>query len=78
MSEFKPVESKADLECLDADEILAGYLEGIDNQSPPGSDKSRGFWHGWRNAQTDHGRAPLDVAQQRLVRDVLGSRVRTH
>lgn len=78
MSEFNPVESKADMDCLNADDIVAGYLYGITNPSIPGSDKSRGFWHGWRNAQTDYGRAPLDLAQQRLFRDILGSGVHTH
>lgn len=78
MSEFAPVETKADLDCLDDDEILAGYMAGLGNCKEPGSDKSRSYWHGWRNAQTDRGLAPFDEFQQRLVRDVLGPRVNAH
>ena len=80
MSEFAPVETLADLDTLDGDEILEGYLFAINNpDSPePGSDRSRSFWHGWRNGKTDKGRAELDVHQQRLVVSILGNRVRGH
>lgn len=75
MSEFRPVETVSDLNALEEDEILQGYRDGLACADEPGSDKSRGYWHGWRNAQTDKGRANPDVHQQRLVRDMLGSRV---
>lgn len=75
MSEFKPVETVADLSCLDDDEIVAGYCGGLSCSDEPGSDKSRGYWHGWRNAQIDRGRMPPDVHSQRLVREYLGARV---
>lgn len=78
MSEFRPVETKADLEALDADDIVAGYRDGWGNPAEPGSDKSRGYWHGWRNAQTDRGRAPLDVHQMLLCHEVVGARARGH
>ena len=78
MSEFMPVETKADLDCLDDEEMVAGYREGWDCATEPGSAKSRSYWHGWRNAQTDRGRAPVDIAQQRLVRAILGARVHAH
>jgi len=78
MSEFVPVETKADLDCLDDDEILAGYRDGWNCSKEPGSDKSRSYWHGWRNAQVDCGRAQLDYPQMRLVRDILGARVHAH
>lgn len=78
MSEFTPVETKADLETLCEDDVLAGYMDGLINQNEPGSDKSRGYWHGWRNAQTDKGRAPVDVSQQRLVREIIGASVNAH
>lgn len=78
MSEFKPVESKSDLDRLDDDEIVAGYLSGHRGEDEPGSDKSRSFWHGWRNGRTDRGLAPLDVHQQRLCHEVVGVRSRGH
>ncbi len=73
MSEFRPVETKADLDALDLDDIVAGYRAGLDDPSEPGSDKSRGYWHGWRNAQTDRKRRPLDVHQQRLAHEIVGN-----
>jgi ribosome modulation factor len=73
MSEFQPVETKADLERLDDDEILAGYLAGLSGESEPGSDKSRAYWHGWRNGMVDSGRAQIDCAQVRLAREVVGT-----
>ena len=78
MSEFLPVATLADLKNLDDDEIVAGYRDGMQCADEPGSDKSRGYWHGWRNAQMDHGRMPHDASATRLVRECLGSGVRGH
>ena len=78
MSEFRPVETVADLNSLDSDEIVAGYLYGWTCSDEPGGDKSRCFWHGWRNAQTDKGRASPDVHQQRLAHEYVGSACRGH
>lgn len=69
MSEFKPVETVADLDSLDQDDIVAGYRAGWRNPEEPGSDKSRGYWHGWRNAQMDSRRMPTDIHAQRLSRE---------
>jgi len=41
MSEFRPVETKADLDTLDDAEIVAGYFAGRGGDSEPGSDKSQ-------------------------------------
>jgi len=78
MSEFKPVETAADLGLLDEDDIVRGYMDGLDCADEPGSDKSRSYWHGWRNAQTDKGRQQPDIYQQRLVAQYVGARSRGH
>ena len=78
MSEFQPVETVADLNNLDDEDILAGYLVGWNCPDDPGSDKSRSFWHGWRNAQTDKGRALPDVYQERLAHELVGSACHGH
>lgn len=78
MSEFKPVETKAELDALCGDEVLAGYLHGLDCADEPGSDRSKAYWHGWRNAQADRGRMPVDIHQRRLVIEYLGARVKAH
>lgn len=78
MSEFQPVRTKAGLDLLDEDEILQGYWEGLDGADQPGSDKSRSYWHGWRNAQVDRGRAKADDAQRQLARECVGRYVGLH
>lgn len=67
MSEFQPVTTLSDLAVQDCDEILAGYVAGLHGEPEPGSDKSRAFWHGWRNGSADAGRRPFDAAQRRLA-----------
>lgn len=67
MSEFKPVSTLKDLENLDSDEILRGYREGWDGAQEPGSDKSRSYWHGWRNAMADKNKIPHDSAMSQLA-----------
>ena len=72
MSEFEPVRTKAELDLLDEDEIVEGYRAGFAGAPAPGSDKSRSYWHGWRNAQVDRGFCAADDAQMQLVREVVG------
>ena len=78
MSEFDPVATMADLNNLDDDDIVAGYRYGMRCATAPGSDKSRSYWHGWRNSQIDFGRLPIDAAATQLVREYLGNRVSGH
>lgn len=74
MSEFRRVATKADLETLDERDMIAGYLAGSGGDtSEPGSDKSRGYWHGWRNAMVDRGHAQIDNEQCQLAREVVGT-----
>ena len=72
MSEFQPVSTKKDLCLLDMDDVLAGYRSGLDSDSEPGSDKSKGFWHGWRNGVSDRGLAPIDEDQRQLAEELYG------
>lgn len=73
MSEFKPVETVADLEMLDPEEIRDGYWSGWDGDPEPGNNRSRAFWHGWRNGARDKGRIPQDDAMTRLVHEVVST-----
>jgi hypothetical protein len=67
---FEPVRTIAELEKLDADEIVAGYLEYGPDDPEPGPNRGRAYWHGWRNAAIDHGRIPKDDASAQLAREV--------
>lgn len=71
MSEFQKVSSKADLDNLDEADIVAGYIAGLDGANEPGSDKSRGYWHGWRNGMVDSGRSDKDAEQASLAVEIV-------
>ena len=70
MSEFTPVSTVAELSLLDDQEMVEGYLSGLDGTAEPGSDKSKSFWHGWRNGMSDKGFAPLDDYQHALAAEI--------
>lgn len=60
MSEHRsPVELAIDLETLDADEIFEGYRDGLAGE-PCGDNRSRSYWHGWRNGMVDSKRTEKD------------------
>lgn len=70
MAEFHAVSSLVDLMMLDDDDIAAGYHAGLEGAPPPPSDRSKGYWHGWRNGLVDSGRQPADADQLALSRDI--------
>lgn len=68
MGEFIPVSTLADLDTLDDAEVLEGYRDGLANEPEPGGNRSRSYWHGWRNGMVDHGHREIDAAQRELAR----------
>ena len=69
MAEFAPVRTIADFRLLDDGDILAGYFDGFHGSPEPGSDRSRSYWHGWRNGRIDAGFARPDAAQRALAQE---------
>jgi hypothetical protein len=69
MSEFRPVQTVADFTLLDEGEIMEGYFDGFHNAPEPNSERSRSYWHGWRNGQVDNGSRLPDAAHQALALD---------
>ncbi|MCQ8278077.1 hypothetical protein NFI95_06405 [Acetobacteraceae bacterium KSS8] len=63
MTEFLPVATISDFRLLDDGDVLEGYLDGVSAGPEPGSDRSRSYWHGWRNGRVDAGLARPDAAQ---------------
>jgi ribosome modulation factor len=55
MPEFKPITTMEEVMVQDKSDMIAGYHAGLLGDSAPGSDKSRGYWHGWRNGMVDAG-----------------------
>jgi hypothetical protein len=76
MSEFTPVATVEDLNSLDEGEIVDGYLSGLRGEPEPGSNRSRAYWHGWRNGMADSSRMPIDTAQRQLAHAVVGPSMR--
>jgi hypothetical protein len=72
MVAFEPVSTIADLETLDEDEILEGYQDGMNN-FPCGDNRSRSYWHGWRNGMADFRHIPSDESMWRLANEAVDS-----
>lgn len=72
MSEFNKVSTIEELNLLNKDEITEGYLSGLAGDKEPGSDKSKSFWHGWRNGRVDgKWAANPDYEQGKLARECI-------
>jgi hypothetical protein len=75
VSEFNPFGFK-DIDLIN-DEVVEGYRSGYRGEAEPGSDKSRSFFHGWRNGRVDGGHDQIDCAQQEFARSYV-ARSRSH
>lgn len=67
-----PVSTMAALETLNSDEIGEGYCDGLDGE-PCGDNRSRSYWHGWRNGMIDKGRLRPDWASCALAHEYVES-----
>ena len=63
-----PVSTVEDLDRLDNDEIVAGYLAFRPDDPEPGHNHSRAYWHGWCNRARDHGHLPTTSASMALAK----------
>ena len=69
MSEFAPVRTLADLDSLSHEEIYEGYRDGLGGEPEPGNNRSRSYWHGWRNGHNDIN-SRSDEHQIALIKDM--------
>jgi len=63
----QPVTTIADLDQLDSDEMYEGFRDGFKGEPEPGGNRSRAYWHGWRNGAVDGGHREKDEAQAVLA-----------
>ena len=70
MTERTPVRTYAELQALDHAEIVEGYEDGYHGEPEPGDNRSRSYWHGWRNAQLDRAHGPPDPDAIALIADM--------
>lgn len=73
MGEFLSAATVEDLSSLDEAEMLEGYQSGYKGEAEPGSDRSRSFYHGWRNGMVDSKRLVATPEQLNLAREVVQS-----
>lgn len=63
-----PAMTYSDVEAMDGDKVVEGYLEGFDGKPMPAD---RDKWHGWRNGMVDSGRAVVDEHQRKVAADYM-------
>lgn len=66
---MKAVTTRAELDALNQDEIVAGYLAGLGNM-PDHTKRDQGYWHGYMNGLVDQGLMPISTEQQQLARAI--------
>lgn len=66
-----PVITAEELDSLDPGEMVEGYGDGFAGEPEPGDNRSKAYWHGWRNGSNDRA-GRVDVHQTLLVRDLRG------
>ena len=65
---FKPVTTLDDLDNLNSDLVMEGYISATRGDPEPGSNRGRAFWHGWRCRMMDLGELRIDDGHRDLVR----------
>lgn len=61
-----PVVTLAELDALDDNLCVMGYMHGRDN-TPDYTQRDKAYWHGYLNGEVDAGRVPISTEQQRLA-----------
>jgi hypothetical protein len=65
-----PVTTAEELDAFDQDEVIEGYMDGLrDPIHEPGDNRSKAYWHGWRNGSND-AQKTVDGPQRELIRDL--------
>ena len=70
MGEREPVTTTEELSHLDKDETVEGYLDGLNGEPEPGDNRSKSYWHGWRNGHADR-TGNVSADQRVLARQLL-------
>lgn len=66
MTDRIPVTDPAELATFDSAETLEGYFDGLNGDAEPGDNRSKAYWHGWRNGHNDKA-GKVDAAQRVLA-----------
>ncbi len=63
---YQPVRTVADFRTLDEAEMLCGYMDSVQGLPCVCAERTRAYWHGWRNGAVDAGWVEPDEAQYAL------------
>lgn len=66
---FSPVKTLEELDTLDGDAVVEGYVSAERGDPEPGENRGKAFWHGWRNRM-------IDYVERNLVRELHAKAVR--
>lgn len=72
--ERQPIITASELAEMNSNEILEGYRDGRAGEGEPGGNRSKAYWHGWRNGDLDRA-GKSDDAQIALIRDIRRARI---
>lgn len=64
----EPPKTLEEVEAFPDEELFEGYRDGFRNEYEPNGNRTRAYWHGWRNGQVDAGWRKSDWYQQELAR----------
>ena len=67
-----PITTIEQLNTLDQESIVPGYLAGFKN-NPDYTRKEQGYWHGFLNGQVDGGFIPISDEQRILARALVAN-----
>ena len=70
----EPIKTTEELAALDQADILDGYSDGLDNAPEPSGNRSKGYWHGWRNGMIDRGLLPVHPNGLALIKSLRAAR----
>lgn len=70
---YFPVSTVEELKNLDEKEMVEGYCDGLKNEPAPRGNRSKSYFHGWRNGMIDKGHIKSDHASQQLAHEVIES-----
>jgi len=71
VSDYIPIKRAVLLDELDDKEVIQGYWDGKNNEPEPQGNRSKSYWHGWRNGMADGGHMEIDGAQSELAANVI-------
>ena len=70
-----PVVTAEEVMAFDSAEVVEGYNDGSANEPEPSGNRSKAYWHGWRNGMVDGGHSKGDPAMRLLIDDMRANKV---